>query len=82
MVVTSTGIVSRKSRGEGRDGLVGSHTPCNLLVRFRDPKTWRQKTQQIKCSESQFNRFSVGDMIGIQRNNAWWALWAGWRIAG
>jgi hypothetical protein len=82
MVVTSTGIVSRKSRGEGRDGLVGSHTPCNLLVRFRDPKTWCQKTQQIKCSESQFNRFSVGDMIGIQRNTAWWALWTGWRIAG
>ena len=41
-----------------------------------------QKTQCIKCTENQFNRFTVGDMIGIQHDTAWWALWAGWRIAG
>jgi hypothetical protein len=81
MVVISTGVVFRKYRNEGKDGLVGSNAPCSLLVRFRDPQTWRQKTQQIKCTESQFNRFSVGDMIGIQRNTAWWALLVGWRIA-
>ena len=81
MIVTSTGVVSRKYRSEGKDGSPSSGKACNLLVRFTDPQTWRQKTQRIKCTESQFNRFTVGDVIGIQRDTAWWALWAGWRIA-
>lgn len=81
MVVTSTGVISRKYRSEGKDGSAGSGTPCNLLVRFTDPRTWRQKTQRIKCTESEYNRFTVGDVIGLRRDTAWWALWASWRIA-
>ena len=75
MVITSTGIVSRKYR-RGDAG-----KPWNLLVRFTDPRTQRQKTQSIACTEIEYNRFTVGDIIGLQRDTAWWALWAGWHIA-
>ena len=81
MIVTSTGVVARKYRGKDYSEAARSDTPCRLLVRFTDPQTWRQKTQPIKCTERQFNQFTVGDVIGIQRNAAWWAIWAGWRIA-
>lgn len=75
MIVTSTGIVSRKYR-RGDAG-----KPWSLLVRFTDPRTQRQKTQSIACTEIEYNRFTVGDIIGLQRDTAWWALWAGWHIA-
>lgn len=81
MIVTSTGVVSRKYRSERKVGSLGSGTLYHLLVRFTDPQTWRQKTQRIKCTESQYDRAIVGDMIGLQRNTSWWALWVGWRIA-
>jgi hypothetical protein len=81
MIVTSTGVVSSKSRRESTGGSSGSGAPYDLLVRFTDPQTWRQKTQRIKCTESQFDRFTVGDVIGLQRNGAWWAFWEGWHIA-
>lgn len=81
MIVTSTGVVSRKYRSERKVGSLGLGMPYHLLVRFTDPQTWRQKTQRIKCTENQYDRAIVGDMIGLQRNTAWWALWASWRIA-
>ena len=34
MIVTSTGVVSRKYRNEGKDGAPSSGKACNLLVRF------------------------------------------------
>lgn len=81
MFVTSTGIVARKYHGRNTNGSPGSGKPSYLLVRFTDPRTRRQKTQSITCTENQYNRFTVGDIIGLQHNTAWWALWAGWRIA-
>jgi hypothetical protein len=81
MIVTSTGIVSRKYRRGDADGSQGAGKAWSLLVRFTDPRTRRQKTQSIACTESEYNRFTVGDIIGLQRDTAWWALWASWHLA-
>lgn len=81
MVVTSTGIVSRKYRREDAGDLRGARKPWSLLVRFTDPRTRQQKTQSIACTEIEYNRFTVGDIIGLQRDVTWWAPWANWHIA-
>ena len=82
MFVTSTGVVSRKYRAKDTGGSWRFGKRWNLLVHFTDPKTLQRKTRYIKCTESQYNRLMVGDMVGLQRDTAWWALWASWRIAG
>ena len=82
MFVTSTGVVSRKYRGKDSGGSWRFGKRWNLLVRFTDPKTMQRKTRSIKCTESQYNRLTVGDMVGLQRDTTWWALWASWHIAG
>lgn len=43
MFVTSTGVVSRKYRGDDSGGLPEPGNPWYLLVLFTDPRTRRQK---------------------------------------
>lgn len=81
MVIISTGIVSRKYRPGDAGGAQSADKAWRLLVRFTDPRTRRQKTQSIACTEIEYNRFTVGDIIGLQRDTSWWTPWASWHIA-